>query len=45
MQMPKPDASVLVRRMEIAEALRAIVPGEGVIDDSRTSCGSTKATR
>ena len=32
MQMPKPDASVLVRRMEIAEALRAIVPGEGVID-------------
>lgn len=32
MQMPKPDASVLVRRMEIADALRAIVPGEGVID-------------
>lgn len=32
MQMPKPDASVLVRRLEIAEALRAIVPGEGVID-------------
>jgi len=32
MQMPKPDASVLVRRMEITDALRAIVPGEGVID-------------
>ncbi len=32
MQMPKPDASVLVRRGAIAEALRAIVPGEGVID-------------
>ena len=33
MQMPKPDASVLVRRNEIVEALRALVPGEGVIDD------------
>jgi glycolate oxidase len=33
MQMPKPDAGVLVRRKEIAEALRALVPGEGVIDD------------
>ena len=32
MQMPKPDASVLVRRGAIAEALRAIVSGEGVID-------------
>ena len=32
MQMPKPDASILVRRKEIADALRAIVPGEGVID-------------
>ncbi len=30
--MPKPDASVLQRRAEIAEALRRIVPGEGVID-------------
>ena len=29
MRMPKPDASVLVRRKEIVEALRAIVPGEG----------------
>jgi glycolate oxidase len=34
MRMPKPDASVLVRRKEIVEALRAIVPGEGVIDDA-----------
>ncbi len=33
MRMPKPDASVLVRRKEIVEALRALVPGEGVIDD------------
>ena len=33
MRMPKPDASVLVRRKEIIEALRAIVPGEGVIDE------------
>ena len=32
MQMPKPDASTLVRRGAIADALRAIVPGEGVID-------------
>ena len=31
MKMPTPDASVLARRVEIANALRAIVPGEGVI--------------
>ena len=31
--MPEPDASVLARRAEIVRALRAIVPGEGVIDD------------
>jgi glycolate oxidase len=30
--MPAPDQSVLARRAEIAAALRAIVPGEGVID-------------
>ncbi len=30
--MPKPDLAVLARRGEIASALRAIVPGEGVID-------------
>jgi glycolate oxidase len=29
--MPEPDSEVLARRAEIAEALRAIVPGEGVI--------------
>jgi glycolate oxidase len=30
--MPKPDAAILQRRAEIADALRKIVPGEGVID-------------
>lgn len=32
MEMPKPDESVIARRRELADALRAIVPGEGVID-------------
>src|SRR5271168_5420292 len=31
MRMPTPDAAVLQRRAEIVEALRRIVPGEGVI--------------
>ncbi|MDR6292038.1 glycolate oxidase [Inquilinus ginsengisoli] len=31
MKMPIPDAAILARREEIAAALRAIVPGEGVI--------------
>ena len=31
--MPEPDQAVLARREEIIAALRAIVPGEGVIDD------------
>ncbi len=31
MKMPAPDAAVLLRRPEIVEALRHIVPGEGVI--------------
>jgi glycolate oxidase len=31
MKMPMPDAEVLARRGEIVEALRGIVPGEGVI--------------
>ena len=31
--MPEPDRAVLDRRAEIVAALRAIVPGEGVIDD------------
>ena len=35
MRMPDIDAAVLARREEIAAALRAIVPGEGVIDDHR----------
>ena len=30
--MPPPDASVLARRGEIVEALRRIVPGEGVVE-------------
>jgi len=33
MEMPTPDADVLARRAAIAEELRAIVPGEGVIAD------------
>lgn len=33
LRMPTPDQAVLDRRTEIVAALRAIVPGEGVIDD------------
>ena len=33
--MPKPDAAVLARREAIVAALRAIVPGEGVIASER----------
>ncbi len=32
MKMPEPDEGVLARRAAIVDALRAIVPGEGVID-------------
>jgi glycolate oxidase len=32
--MPAPDQSVLVRHVEIVAALRAIVPGEGVISEA-----------
>ena len=32
MLMPKPDETVIARRQELADALRDIVPGEGVID-------------
>ena len=31
MEMPAPDDAVLRRRAEIVDALRQIVPGEGVI--------------
>ena len=31
MEMPAPDAAIIARRDEIAAALRAIVPGDGVI--------------
>ena len=34
-QMPPADQAVLARRAEIVAALRAIVPGEGVIDSER----------
>jgi FAD/FMN-containing dehydrogenases len=33
MRMPEPDGSVIARRRDIVSALRAIVPGEGVIVD------------
>ncbi|HWW65227.1 MAG TPA: FAD-linked oxidase C-terminal domain-containing protein [Sphingomonadaceae bacterium] len=33
LRMPDPDQAVLARRAGIVAALRAIVPGEGVIDD------------
>ena len=33
MQMPDPDQGVLDRRADIVAAMRAIVPGEGVIAD------------
>src|SRR5579859_5121526 len=33
MKMPAPDQETLARRAEIVAALRAIMPGEGVIDD------------
>lgn len=32
-QMPKPDPAILLKRNEIVAALKAIVPGEGVVDD------------
>ena len=32
MQMPEPDPKVLARKAELVTGLRAIVPGEGVID-------------
>ena len=34
MRMPEPDAGVIARRQQIIEAIRAIVPGEGVITDA-----------
>ena len=34
MLMPKPDSEVIARRADIVAAMREIVPGEGVIDDS-----------
>jgi glycolate oxidase len=33
MKMPAPDAAILARKGEVVRALRAIVPGEGVIGD------------
>jgi len=34
MEMPLPDNEIIARRAEIVAAMREIVPGEGVIDDS-----------
>ena len=33
MRMPEPDRAIIARRPELVAGLRAIVPGEGVIDD------------
>ena len=46
MQMPTPDGAVIARRAEIADALRAIVPGEGVIvgEDERRAYESDGLT-
>ena len=33
MEMPKPDQAVIARRFEIVQALRNLVPGDGVIVD------------
>jgi len=35
LKMPEPDGGVIARRASIVAALRAIVPGEGVIDDAQ----------
>ena len=35
MHMPEPDAAVIAARSELIQALREIVPGEGVIDEER----------
>ena len=49
MEMPPLDAAVLARRSEIVAALRAMVPGEGVIDDQEGmrpfECDGTSAYR
>ena len=37
LKLPEPDAAILARREEIAAALRAIVPGEGVIATERST--------
>ena len=42
--MPPLDPAILARRAEIVAALRAIVPGEGVIDDHVDACGPMRAT-
>ncbi|MGH6948221.1 MAG: FAD-linked oxidase C-terminal domain-containing protein [Kiloniellales bacterium] len=34
MRMPEPDAATIARRAEIARDLRALVPGEGVIEEA-----------
>jgi glycolate oxidase len=34
LKMPEPEAAIMAQRAEIAAAMRAIVPGEGVIDQA-----------
>ena len=43
-KMPEPDQATLARRAEIVAALRAIVPGEGVIDSERERARLRDAT-
>ena len=42
--MPLPDEAVLARRAEIVQALRRIVPGEGVIYSERERRSLSPAT-
>ncbi len=35
MRMPEPDAAVIAARADLVDALRAVVPGEGVIESER----------
>jgi hypothetical protein len=43
-KMPEPNQAVLVRRDSIVTALRAIVPGEGVIDSAAEIFASRSET-
>ena len=43
MQMPPLDPAILGRRAEIVAALRAIVPGEGVVDEPEAPAPPSEA--